>query len=165
MNYMVLSPGQSLYIPADGIHAYLSGDIIECMARSNNMLSVGFCPTVDRNNVDLFVTALTFEPHTSKSALLPAQIYSRCKNGKTKLYAPPLPEFSVLKIELDADETEYLDALDGPAIVLSCKGDVVVSARSKSLELIEGCIGYVLPGNEMEVKASTAADIYVFFAE
>ena len=36
MNYMKLQPGQGLYIPADGIHAYLSGDIIECMARSKS---------------------------------------------------------------------------------------------------------------------------------
>ena len=38
MNYLVLQAGDSIYIPADGIHAYLSGDIIECMARSNNVL-------------------------------------------------------------------------------------------------------------------------------
>lgn len=37
MNYLVLEAGESLYIPADGIHAYLGGDIIECMARSNNV--------------------------------------------------------------------------------------------------------------------------------
>jgi mannose-6-phosphate isomerase len=37
MNYLVLEAGESLYIPADGIHAYLGGEIIECMARSNNV--------------------------------------------------------------------------------------------------------------------------------
>lgn len=41
MNYLVLQPGESIYIPADGIHAYLAGDIIECMARSNNVLNTG----------------------------------------------------------------------------------------------------------------------------
>lgn len=30
MNYMVLGPGDAIFIPADGIHAYLAGDIIEC---------------------------------------------------------------------------------------------------------------------------------------
>ena len=50
MNYLVLDKGDSIYIPADGIHAYLSGDIIECMARSNNVLNTGFCPTADRNS-------------------------------------------------------------------------------------------------------------------
>lgn len=41
MNYLTLDTGDSIYIPADGIHAYLSGDIIECMARSNNVLNTG----------------------------------------------------------------------------------------------------------------------------
>ena len=165
MNYMVLSPGQSLYIPADGIHAYLSGNIIECMARSNNMLNVGFCPSVERNNADLFLASLTFKPHTPADALLPSEIFDRCRNGKTKLYAPPLAEFKVLKIELGEDETEYLDPLDGPAIVLSCSGDVSVSSKGKALELQEGCVGYVIPGSDVEVKASSAADVYVFFVE
>ena len=30
MNYMVFGPGDAIFIPADGIHAYLSGDIVEC---------------------------------------------------------------------------------------------------------------------------------------
>lgn len=165
MNYMVLSPGQSLYIPADGIHAYLSGDIIECMARSNNMLNVGFCPTVERNNIDLFLASLTFQPHTNKDALLPAQFFNRCRNGKTKIYSPPLAEFSVLKIELRENEAEYLDPIDGPAILLSCSGDISVSSKDKTLDLHEGCVGYILPGNDIEVKASSAADVYVFFVE
>jgi mannose-6-phosphate isomerase len=41
MNFLTLNPGEAIYIPADGIHAYLSGDIIECMARSNNVLNSG----------------------------------------------------------------------------------------------------------------------------
>jgi len=30
MNYMVFNTGDAIFIPADGIHAYLSGDIVEC---------------------------------------------------------------------------------------------------------------------------------------
>ena len=62
MNYLVLQPGEGLYIPADGIHAYLAGDIVECMARSNNVLSTGFCPKAERDSVDLFWSSLTFAP-------------------------------------------------------------------------------------------------------
>ncbi len=36
MNYLKLRLGQSIYIPVDGIHAYLSSYIIKCMALSNN---------------------------------------------------------------------------------------------------------------------------------
>ena len=37
MNYPVFSAGEALYIPADGIHACLCGDIVEYMARAATM--------------------------------------------------------------------------------------------------------------------------------
>ncbi|KAL2260221.1 hypothetical protein VTK26DRAFT_5859 [Humicola hyalothermophila] len=77
MNYMVLAPGEALYIPADGIHAYLAGDIVECMARSNNVLNAGFCPPADRNSADLFADAMTFAAHSRRDMLLPAAEYER----------------------------------------------------------------------------------------
>jgi mannose-6-phosphate isomerase len=39
MNYMVFNAGDSIYIPADGIHAYLSGDIVECSKYTAPILS------------------------------------------------------------------------------------------------------------------------------
>ncbi|KAJ2998139.1 hypothetical protein NUW58_g426 [Xylaria curta] len=30
MNYMVFKPGDAIFVPADGIHAYLAGDLLEC---------------------------------------------------------------------------------------------------------------------------------------
>jgi mannose-6-phosphate isomerase len=38
MNYVRLDKGQGIAVPADCIHAYLEGDIIECMAWSDNMV-------------------------------------------------------------------------------------------------------------------------------
>jgi mannose-6-phosphate isomerase len=42
MNFLVLEKGESIYVLADGIHAYLSGNIVECMAWSDNVLNTGF---------------------------------------------------------------------------------------------------------------------------
>jgi mannose-6-phosphate isomerase len=41
-NFVKLRRGEGIAVPADCIHAYLEGDVIECMARSDNM--VRFCP-------------------------------------------------------------------------------------------------------------------------
>jgi mannose-6-phosphate isomerase len=49
MNFLVLDAGSAICIPTDGIHAYLSGNIVECMIRSNNVLNTGFCPRAERN--------------------------------------------------------------------------------------------------------------------
>lgn len=109
MNYMVISPGDSLFIPADGIHAYLSGDIVECMARSNDVLNTGFCPRADQDNVEVFSSALTFKPQGKESMLLDSKHSEKGKNGKTVVYAPPMSEFNMLVTTLQEGETEVCD--------------------------------------------------------
>lgn len=86
MNYLVLRSGQALDIPADGIHAYLSGDVVECMARSNNVLNAGFCPPAERNNVHLFADTLTFRAHAEEDMLLPSRVADRSGTGRTRVY-------------------------------------------------------------------------------
>lgn len=83
MNYMTLGPGDSVFVPADSIHAYLEGDIVECMARSDNVINSGFCPKTERDSVDLFGQALTFVPHNAKDALLPRGKSDKGMHGKT----------------------------------------------------------------------------------
>ena len=106
MNYMVLSPEDAIYIPADGIHAYLSGDIVECMARSNNVINTGFCPRADRDSVELFTNTMTFKPHNPKEALLPSKPSQKGRHGKTAVYAPPMSEFNMFVTNLGECETE-----------------------------------------------------------
>lgn len=66
LNYLILQPGETIYVPADGIHAWLSGDIVECMARSDNVLNTGVCPHADRDRIDQFTSALTFDLHSAE---------------------------------------------------------------------------------------------------
>jgi mannose-6-phosphate isomerase len=43
-NYVKLSPGEALYIGANEPHAYLSGECIEIMATSDNVVRAGLTP-------------------------------------------------------------------------------------------------------------------------
>jgi mannose-6-phosphate isomerase len=43
-NYVKLSPGEAIYIGANEPHAYLSGECIECMATSDNVVRAGLTP-------------------------------------------------------------------------------------------------------------------------
>jgi len=106
MNFMALSPGDAIYIPADGIHASLSGDVVECMARSDNILNTGFCPRADRDSVELFLDTMTFKPHDPKETLLPSKPSKKGKHGKTVVYALPMSEFNIFVTKLAKDETE-----------------------------------------------------------
>jgi mannose-6-phosphate isomerase len=44
LNYLRLGPGQAFVMEANEPHAYLSGDILECMACSDNVVRVGLTP-------------------------------------------------------------------------------------------------------------------------
>ncbi|KAF2185259.1 mannose-6-phosphate isomerase [Zopfia rhizophila CBS 207.26] len=165
MNYLQLKQGDSIYIPADGIHAYLSGDIIECMARSNNVLNTGFCPRADRDSVETFTSVLTFTPHGAEEAILPTGKFERSKNGKTKLYGRPLSEFSVLATEVKDGESETISALGGPSIMIVTKGEGTMKVDGKEHKLSEGYIFFIGHGVDIDFEASTGLQIYTAFVE
>ncbi|KAK1496596.1 phosphomannose isomerase type I [Colletotrichum tamarilloi] len=161
MNFLSLEAGDALYIPADGIHAYLSGDIVECMARSNNVLNTGFCPPGDRNNIDLFSKTLTFMAHSKNDVLLPAEKSDRGTQGRTVVYPPPLSEFDMLKTDLDeGSKAEVLKASEGPSVAIVTDGEGVLEADGKKFDVKAGHIYFVAPG--IEAKWETKGKMQVF---
>lgn len=162
MNFLTFQPLDAIYIPADGIHAYLSGNIVECMARSNNVLNVGFCPPADRNNVDMFANTLTFKSHSKEDVVLPKQKSERSKTGKTEVYKPPMSEFDMIIAGLRAGGSDELRASDGPGVLLVTQGTGKMSAEGKEFELKEGFIYYVAPG--VDLRWETESGVQVFMA-
>ncbi|KAF2730491.1 mannose-6-phosphate isomerase [Polyplosphaeria fusca] len=165
MNYLQLKVGEAIYIPADGIHAYLSGDIIECMARSNNVLNTEFCPRAERDSVDLFCSVLTFTPHDKDSAILKSESFERSKYGKTKLYAPPISEFSMLATDLADGERETVEALGGPSIIIVTKGKGTMVADGRQHNLIQGYVYFIAPGVQIEFEAEKGLQMFTAFVE
>lgn len=162
MNYMVCQPLDALYIPADGIHAYLSGNIVECMARSNNVLNVGFCPAADRNSIDLFAGTLTFRAHSPRDVLLPRQACARSTSGHTLVYKPPMSEFDMLVAGLTAGKSDVITPSDGPGVLIVTQGTGKMMAEESEFELKEGYIYYVAPG--VEVRWETESGMQIFMA-
>ncbi|CAI6252766.1 unnamed protein product [Periconia digitata] len=165
MNYLQLKAGDSIYIPADGIHAYLSGDIIECMARSNNVLNTGFCPRADRDSIDMFTSCLTFSPHNVEESMLRPKQSDKAKSGKTQLYAPPMSEFNMLATELKDGEDETISAVDGPSIMICTKGEGTMKADGKEHKLSEGYIFFIGRGVEVQYNSTKGLQMYTAYVE
>lgn len=161
MNYLVLEAGEALFIPADGIHAYLSGDIVECMARSNNVLNTGFCPRPDRDNIRLFAKTLTFSPTTQAGNI--RLVAKPCKDGMNNhvsIYQPPISEFDMLCIEMGANQTESLKSQDGPAVAIVTKGEGKLLTKEGDMSLSEGFIFYISPGISTEWYSKSGLQVY-----
>jgi len=165
MEFMALKAGDAIYVPADAPHAYLSGDIVECMARSNNVLNTGFCPRADRDNIELFANALTFGPHSAEEAILSSKKSGRGQLGRTVEYAPPMSEFNMLRTNLNGDEKEAIAAIAGPSVFIVTDGSGLMKANGETYPLKEGYIFFLGQGTAVEYESEVGLEIYRAYAE
>ncbi|KAK6515665.1 Mannose-6-phosphate isomerase [Arthrobotrys conoides] len=124
LNFVSLSPGQAMFLQANEPHAYLSGDIIECMAASDNVVRAGFTPKF--KDVKTLIKMLTY-----RSAPVSAQIMSPTPypfgvldpdtKSESLLYDPPIEEFSVIRTTLERGSVEFQGIL-GPSIIIFTAG-------------------------------------------
>ncbi|RFU78903.1 mannose-6-phosphate isomerase [Trichoderma arundinaceum] len=161
MNYLVLEPGEAIFIPADGVHCYLSGDIVECMARSNNMLSGGLCPVADRDSVELFSKTLRIDSSTRVDSLrLPAKQSKDGANGHTLVYEPPIGEFDLVRIDMPAGNEELVWNHKGPTVAITIFGEGTILGDGRKLAIKRGFIFFIAAETTTMLSASTALRIY-----
>ncbi|KAF2460377.1 RmlC-like cupin domain-containing protein [Lineolata rhizophorae] len=165
MNYLRLPPGSAVYVPADAPHAWLHGDIVECMARSNNVLNTGFCPRASRDDVDLFCSVLTFTPHDINEALISSEPFEKSSNGKTRVFRPPMSEFSLLEVSIHKGEKEAWQKFDGPGIFILTQGSGVMRSDGKEWKLEEGYTFFVGVGTELAFEANSEFQGYFAYVE
>lgn len=142
LNYIKLEVGEAMFLRADDIHAYLSGDIMECMASSDNVVRAGFTPKF--KDVDTLTTMLTYNYAPIEEQKMQPQDYSYVKLDRAAyssgssciLYDPPIEEFSVVKTDLGGTGKATFEAIDGPSIIICThgKGDIIVGNKTEQMK-------------------------------
>ena len=89
-----MQPGEAIFLPANEPHAYLSGDCMEVMACSDNVVRAGLTPKW--KDVTTLVEMLTYTPGA------PAVLKGDAIDAYTSIYPTPVPEFVLLRTELPA---------------------------------------------------------------
>ena len=117
LNYVVLEPGDALYLPAGVLHAYLAGTGIELMANSDNVLRCGCTP----KHIDVaeLLSVVVFDPG-------PPDVLSAEGDGTAeRSYDTPADEFALSSIDLD--DGTYRPGREGtPEIILALDGPLVI---------------------------------------
>ena len=150
LNYVKLEVGEAMFLKADDIHAYLSGDIIECMAASDNVVRAGFTPKF--KDVDTLISMLTYsyapiseqkmEPVDYPYATLNRTAYS--SGSSATLYDPPIEEFSVVKTDLKKQGAKAtFESIAGPSIFICTSGNGKISVGPKVEEVKPGYVYFV----------------------
>lgn len=165
LNYVKLEIGEAMFLKADDIHAYLSGDIIECMASSDNVVRAGFTPKF--KDVDTLTSMLTYSYAPISEQKMNPTDYAYAKmnttayssNSSNTLYDPPIPEFAVVRTALKKNGAKTtFDPIDGPSIVLCTKGKGTISVGPKKEELKEGYVYFVGATAELVIESESDAD-------
>uniref|UniRef100_L2FQQ1 Mannose-6-phosphate isomerase n=1 Tax=Colletotrichum fructicola (strain Nara gc5) TaxID=1213859 RepID=L2FQQ1_COLFN len=163
LNYVKMEPGEAMFLVADDIHAYLSGDIIECMAASDNVVRAGFTPKF--KDVPTLVDMLTYNyapideqkmsPSEYPYATLNRTAYS--SGSAVILYDPPIDEFSVVRSLLKGDGSKAtFDPLEGPSIIICTSGKGTIAVGPKVEKISEGNVFFV--GSTAEVVLQSEGD-------
>ena len=175
LNYVKLEPGEAIFLGAGEPHAYISGgkfilsavrqadsyvslDIIECMANSDNVIRAGLTPKLrDVPNLVGGLTYVSADPsrhHVQPTPFAPA----------STLYDPPIPEFSVVQVKLAGGEEQHR-AVDGPSLVVVTHGKGRVSWEEGSLELREGDVFFIGADTPVRFACQDALVMYRAFVE
>jgi mannose-6-phosphate isomerase len=117
LNYLLIAPGESFFMAANEPHAYVAGEIIECMACSDNVVRAGLTPKF--KDVDTLVSMLTY---TTGGPSIDAGAPLYGDDARILRYTPPVPEFEVLMIQCDPGDTVTLKIKNVPAVFVIIEG-------------------------------------------
>lgn len=158
LNRISLSPGESVYLPAGNVHAYLHGLGVEVMASSDNVLRGGLTPKF----VDVPELLRTIEFKPVAVPMLTPEVSALGQ----ELYQPPFREFQLQRIELVPGAAPVPLAQAGPAVVVVVEGAVYLDSPKGDLQLDRGGSAF-LPASEAPVNVhpvAAARDNAVAFA-
>ncbi len=125
LNYLTLADGEAIALAANEPHAYVSGNLVECMATSDNVVRAGLTPKP--RDTDTLCASLTYT--TGKPEVLSGSPLQE----HTVAYAPPFDEFEVVRVALPAGADTLLPPSSGPAIILVGSGAGGLAATELSL--------------------------------
>lgn len=112
MNYISLNPGEAVYTPTSVPHAYLSGEMIECMTNSDNTIRGGL--TNKYIDISSFLEALNYqETPLAKIPYKPSTTYNNAQSYN------PSKEFS---LKIFKEGNHRVSNIYGPQILLSIEG-------------------------------------------
>jgi len=158
LNYMYLQPGQGLYLAANEPHAYISGDCIECMATSDNVVRAGLTPKF--KDVETLIDMLTYTSKSADNQIVTGSPY--LDSTTTVLYNPPIEEFSILCTNLSPDtvKSEVFEGVKGPSIILVTEGEGRIIYSEKVLEACKGSIFFVGANTRITLEAVNSSTTF-----
>lgn len=141
-NIVKAEPGEAVFQGAGLPHAYLEGQNVELMANSDNVLRGGLTPKhIDVPELIKHINFEGIEPNVLKG--------SGEKNGE-KIYACPVKDFGISKIELNEKET-YQSQSQSLEIIVIINGELKITGTNY-FEAKKGEAIAILPNENYKIS-------------
>ncbi|XP_032767248.1 mannose-6-phosphate isomerase isoform X1 [Rattus rattus] len=163
LNLITLKPGEAMFLEANVPHAYLKGDCVECMACSDNTVRAGLTPKFI--DVSTLCEMLDYSPSPSKDRLFAPTLSQ--DDPYLSIYDPPVPDFTVMKIEVPGSVTEYkVLTLDSASILLLVQGTVtaIIPSVQAEIPLSRGGVLFIGANETVLLKLTVPKDLLIFRA-
>ncbi|MBD3224967.1 MAG: mannose-6-phosphate isomerase, class I [Caldithrix sp.] len=129
LNRIELQNGQGVFLGPGIPHAYLQGNIVECMANSDNVVRAGLTPK--HKDTETLLNILTYEPGFPK-------IYTPDNQNTHTVYHPPVEEFAVERYQIKADEALNISTYNRVQIWLTLRGQGTLTWPHDSMIINQG---------------------------
>jgi mannose-6-phosphate isomerase len=155
MNHVTLRPGEAVFIAPNVPHAYLDGDLFECMACSDNVVRAGLTPKF--KDIPTLVELIDCGAAPTAGGVSVRYV------GPFSVVETPIEEFCVRMLN-HGDHRATIRSEEGPGILLCVGQSLSVRGIStgKALEVADGG-GVFIPANsgEYELVTSNSSVFYV----
>ena len=121
LNPVTLEPGEAMFVPAGGVHAYLHGTAVEVMANSDNVLRAGL--TAKHIDIPELLANVDYV------AAPPIRVAPEVFYGATRVFYAPVDDFELSVTTVD-DDAEHALPGRGPRILLCLEGLLGVHAAT-----------------------------------
>ncbi|XP_025908833.1 mannose-6-phosphate isomerase [Nothoprocta perdicaria] len=163
LNFVKLEPGEAMFLGANEPHAYLHGDCVELMACSDNTVRAGL--TSKFIDVLTLCEMLNYTPAPSSSKIFPAT--QSPLDPSVYLYDPPVPDFTLMRIEIPSSIKLYLvSAVDSASILLVIQGTAVgtSTAAASEMTLHRGSVVFISANESISLHLSSTEGMLLFRA-
>lgn len=146
LNYLRLQPGEAIFLGPNIPHAYLSGDCIECMACSDNVVRAGL--TNKFIDVETLMEMLDYNSYSPESL----QFYPEAENENSCVWVPPVEEFAVVQIKVPAGTTCNTRIRNSPSLLIVIAG-VGIGTDTEPLALRPGVSLFLKSSRQLTIQA------------
>ncbi|MEO6123153.1 MAG: mannose-6-phosphate isomerase, class I [Ilumatobacteraceae bacterium] len=143
LNYVLLQPGDAIFLAAGNLHAYLHGTGVEVMASSDNVVRAGL--TNKHVDPDEVLRVLDTRP------LHEPVVWPELTSDGGSNYPVPVSDFRVTRYDIDgsidfvADGPELLLCTNGETVELD-QGECVLATHGEAVELVGTATVYRVGG-------------------